>query len=239
MTAAARTASVRAPAIRARDLVEITRTVAAHGACSSRGNARSTLVQDMAIPSAQVTIPVTNQPMRRLTRAEYDKLVSQGWFHGERVELIFGQVVAMSPTDPSHVESTYRIHQRLLLALTNRAKVLCQSPIAATDDSEPEPDVYVTPLGDRWAEHASRAHLVVEVSRSSLAYDRGEKALLYGIAEVDEYWIVDLVHGLVEVRRDRESGEWRSIVTYRRGQTIALLAFPDVTIDVSEILPPL
>jgi len=183
-------------------------------------------------------VPIRNQPLRRLTRLEYDKLVAQGAFVDERVELMFGLVVAMSPIDPSHVESTARIHERMVLALRGRAKIRCQAPIAATDDSEPEPDVYVTPLGDYWHEHASRAHLIVEVSNSSLAYDRSEKALLYGISLVDEYWIVDLVHGLVEVRRDRDAGTWRSITTFRRGETIQMLAFPDVTIAVSEILPP-
>lgn len=184
------------------------------------------------------SVPIRNQPLRRYTRAEYDELVSKGVFVGERIELIFGQLVEMSPIDPSHVESTVRLDALFHAALHGRARVLCQAPIAATDDSEPEPDIYITPLGDYWREHASRAHLVVEVARSSLAYDRTEKALLYGISEVEEYWIVDLVHGLVEVRRDRDAGVWRTIRTYRRGDTVQMLAFPDVTIAVSEILPP-
>lgn len=181
---------------------------------------------------------ITNQPLRRLSRKEYDKLVEQGVFANERVELVFGMVVAMSPIDPSHVQSTARLHKMLTIALGDRAQVICQAPIAATDDSEPEPDVYVTPIGDYWHEHASRAHLVIEVANTSLAYDRGEKVLLYGISQVDEYWVVDLVHGLVEVRRYRADGAWRSISTFRRGDTIQVLAFPDVTVHVSDILPP-
>lgn len=184
------------------------------------------------------SVPIRNQPLRRYTRVEYDDLVAKGAFLNERVELIFGQVVEMSPIDPSHVESTAQVHELLLFALRGRARVFCQAPIAATDDSEPEPDVYVTPLGKYWREHASRAHLIVEVAKSSLAYDRSEKAMLYGISEVDEYWIVDLVHDLVEVRRDRDAGVWRTITTYRRGDTLQMLAFPDVTLAVIEILPP-
>lgn len=182
--------------------------------------------------------PVTNQPARRLKRVEYDQLVAQGAFQNERVELVFGVVVAMSPIDPTHVKSTTVLAKKLTLALGDRAEVRCQQPIAATDDSEPEPDIYVTPASDDWNAHATRAHLVIEVARTSLAYDRGEKALLYGISEVDEYWIVDLVNELVEVRRDPDRGTWRSISTYRRGQTMSLLAFPDVAIEVAEILPP-
>ena len=183
-------------------------------------------------------IPITNQPLRKLSRREYDQLVLQGVFGDERVELVFGMVVAMSPIDPSHVQSTARLSKILTIALGDRAQVICQAPIAATDDSEPEPDVYVTPAGDYWHEHASRAHLLVEVANTSLAYDRGEKAMLYGISQVDEYWIVDLVHGLVEVRRDRDGGAWRSITVFRRGDSIQVLAFPDVVVDVSDILPP-
>lgn len=181
---------------------------------------------------------IENQPLRRYSRVEYDDLVRKGAFQEDRVELVFGQVVAMSPIDPVHVRSTHTLHRKLSHAIGRRATVFCQMPIAATQDSEPEPDIYVTPGEPSWNEHASRAYLVIEVANSSLAYDRTEKALLYSMAQVDEYWIVDLVNGLVEVRRERDAGVWRSISTYRRGDTVHMLAFPDVDIEVSEILPP-
>jgi len=185
------------------------------------------------------SFPVRNQPLRRYTRAEYDALVEKGAFLHERIELIFGQLVQMSPVGADHREATATLHETLQEVLRGRARVYCQAPIAATDDSEPEPDLYITPPGAHWHAHPSRAHLVIEVAASSLAYDRNEKAFLYGISEVDEYWIVDLVHELVEVRRDRDAGVWRSISTFRRGDTLQVLAFPDVTIAVSEILPPI
>jgi Uma2 family endonuclease len=191
-------------------------------------------VEAMSVESASIT----NQRLRRLKRVEYDTLVAQGAFANERVELVFGMVVAMSPIDPRHVEATARLDKLFMKAIGDRAQVICQAPIAATDDSEPEPDIYVRPLGNYWDEHATRAYLVVEVANTSLAYDRGEKALLYGVSEIEEYWIVDLVNGLVEVRRDRDAGTWRSITTYRRGDAIHMLAFPDVMVPVSEILPP-
>ncbi len=186
-----------------------------------------------------VRVPsVENQSLRRLARSEYDQLVMAGVFRDERVELVFGQVVAMSPTDPAHSESTWIIADELRRQLSGRARVNSQAPFAASDDSEPEPDIYVTPSARYWKEHPTRAFLIVEVARTSLTYDRNEKAVLYGLSEVDEYWIVDQVHGLVEIRRDRQNGIWRSITTHRRGDTIAMLAFPDVELAVSEILPP-
>ena len=88
----------------------------------------------------------------------------------------------MSPIDPAHREAVAAIYERLLFALAGRARVYSQAPLAATDDSEPEPDTYVTPPGEYWDDHPSRAYLVVEVAHSSLAYDRAEKAFVYGIS---------------------------------------------------------
>jgi Uma2 family endonuclease len=184
------------------------------------------------------TPSIENQPIRGLKRKEYEQLGALGAFDHERVELVFGQVVVMSPPGPEHSASVSKAYEALLFKLAGRATLRCQLPFAATDDSEPQPDVYVTPLGDYWHEHPTRAYLVVEVAVSSLTYDRNEKSFLYGISQVDEYWIVDHVHELVEVRRDRHEGEWRSIEVFRRGDTIRMLAFPDVEIAVSEILPP-
>jgi Uma2 family endonuclease len=180
------------------------------------------------------------RPLRRFTRAEYERLVELGIIgENEKVELVFGMLVAMSPIDPAHVESTQRIFRTLDRQINDRAIVYTQGPFAATEDSEPEPDCYVVPnRSDRWTTHSTRAFLIVEVARSSLAYDRRTKAFLYGISDVDEYWVVDQVHGTVEVRRDREQGEWRSITVHQRGEVIAMLAFPDVQIAVADILPP-
>jgi Uma2 family endonuclease len=178
------------------------------------------------------------RPLRKMSRAEYDKLVELGYLtKADKVELVFGMVVAMSPTDHAHAKSQALIAKVLTIALGDRAEVLCASPFAAGDDSEPEPDIYVTaPTG--WGEHPSHAHLVVEVARSSLRYDRTTKALLYALSDVDEYWVVDHVHGTVEIYRDRDDGRWRTMTTHGRGETVAPRAFPDVTVAVAEIVPP-
>lgn len=179
-----------------------------------------------------------SEPVRPLKRVEYDRLVAEGFFEDEKVELLFGQVVPMTPIDPAHHESTYRVANLLRRSLGERARVREQSSLAASDISEPEPDVAVVPEIDYWKEHPAKAFLIVEVARSSLRRDKGPKALLYGLAEVDEYWIVNHVDEVVEVYRDRHNGEWRQRTTHSRGDTIAMIAFPDVQVAVSEILPP-
>jgi Uma2 family endonuclease len=169
---------------------------------------------------------------------EYDFLAAQGYFEDERVELLYGLVVPMAPIDPAHVESVARVHGRLLRALDDRARVYCQAPFAASEYSEPEPDVFVVPP-DRngWTEHHSKAFLVIEVSRSSLRRDRAKRAI-YQRADVQEYWIVNQVDGCVEVYRDSRDGAWQSLTKHFRGETVSPLAFPDVQIPVAEILPP-
>jgi Uma2 family endonuclease len=195
---------------------------------------RSTLMENM-LPGRASSIL---QPIRPLKRVEYEKLVFDGFFRDEHVELIFGMVVAMAPIDPAHCESVLRIDELLKKALERRARVFTQSPFAATEDSEPQPDVMVVPDASYWTAHPQVAFLVVEVARSSLRHDRGVKADLYGVSDVREYWIVDHVHGVVEVYRDRVDGHWRSLHTYGRGESIAPVEFPDVQIAVDDIMPP-
>lgn len=177
-------------------------------------------------------------PSRPLKRVEYERLASEGFYEDEKVELLFGMVVPMSPIDPAHTQSTHVVADSLRAALGKRGVVRIGNPFAASDISEPEPDVMVAREFDLWREHPSSVYLVVEVSRSSLRRDKGPKALLYGLADVDEYWIVNHVEGVVEVYRDRHNGEWRQRTTHQRGDVIRMVAFPDVEVAVSEILPP-
>jgi Uma2 family endonuclease len=179
------------------------------------------------------------EPTRPLRRVEYERLAAEGFFEDEKVELLFGMVVPMTPIDPTHSASTTRLHTIILRSVGDRALVRWQQPLAASDISEPEPDIAVVPHLNDWIEHPQRALLIVEVARTSIRRDKGAKSLLYGLAEIDEYWIVNLVDEVVEVYRDRHHGEWRQRTTHQRSDTIAMLAFPDVHIAVSEILPPL
>jgi Uma2 family endonuclease len=177
--------------------------------------------------------------IRPLKRVEYDRLTAEGFFDNERVELLFGNIVMMSPADPAHNMVLYQVRRILEARLGDRATVLSQSSFAASEDSEPEPDLFVIPNEDRsWTEHPSRSHLVVEIARTSLDRDQGPKSVLYGSSRVEEYWIVNLPEQCVEVYRDPYRGRWRSKSIHRRGERIHMLAFPDVSIAVDEALPP-
>ncbi len=134
-----------------------------------------------------------------MRRAEYERLVALGAFEDERVELLHGVLVDMSPNKPGHVSPIDRLTMILVPALVGRAIVRVQSPIAAGDESEPEPDLAVVPPGDYRQEHPAHALLVIEVALSSLNKDRHVKAPLYAASGFLEYWIVDVAGQAVEV----------------------------------------
>jgi len=178
-----------------------------------------------------------SQPVpRRLTRAEYDRMIALGFFHGERLELIRGSLISTPPIGPPHAKTVSRLNRLLLPRLMGRADVRIQQPLIAHDESEPEPDVSVVPLGDYGASHPDKAFLVIEVAESSLATDRDLKVPLYALSNVAEYWIVDLSAAAVEVYRQPRGNGYGVVQRVERGGNLTVVAFADVTLAVSEIL---
>ena len=192
---------------------------------------------EMLSPEAELILTATDGQMRKLKRVEYDRLAAEGYFADEKVELLFGMVIPMAPIEPPHSESVHRIAEILSEQLGKRARVRIQTAFAAADESEPEPDIYVVDPRSYWDDHPASSHLVIEVARSSLRRDRAKRAV-YGRANVNEYWIVNHIDGCVEVYRQPVDGTWQQISIHRRGETVSPLAFPDVVIPISEILPP-
>jgi Uma2 family endonuclease len=175
--------------------------------------------------------------VRRLRRSEYDRLVELGVFEGERVELIRGVIVRMPPQGAPHAAPIELLTELLVPALVGRARVRVQLPLIAPDDSEPEPDLAVVAREDHDREHPSAAHLVIEVARSSLAYDRGTKAPLYAAMGVPELWIVDVDGRVVEVHRSPRGDRFEDTSVVGVGASIALASFPDVQIEVAALFP--
>jgi Uma2 family endonuclease len=174
--------------------------------------------------------------IRRLKRVEYDQLVDSGLLQDSRVELLLGVLVDMSPQGPRHAEVVSRIAERFTRDLTPAQRVRVQSPLALSDDSEPEPDVAVVPAGDYWSAHPSRALLVVEVAETSLLKDRGIKTALYATAGVPEFWLVNLAEQIIEVHRRPLAGRYDEVVRVDSTGTLTSEAFPNVRIMASEIL---
>jgi Uma2 family endonuclease len=179
----------------------------------------------------------------RLTVEQYFALVDQGILEeNDRVELLEGVVVAMAPESVWHANGVRWVARALTAAVETRAYVDQQHCFIAGSFSVPEPDVAVLPglLEDYLTHHPSEAHLVVEVSDSSLSQDRLTKAGIYAAACVPEYWIVSRQGEYVQVSTVPIASERRyaMIRSARRGETISLTALPDVSVRVDDLLPP-
>lgn len=175
--------------------------------------------------------------VRPMLRAEYDVLVEQGSYDRERVELIRGEVLRMSPQGSEHSYVVRELGRRLTLALGERAVVQVQGPVAASPISEPEPDLCVLPHdAHRRDAHPERAVLVIEVSASSLRFDRETKTSIYAEMGVPEYWIVNLRDRWIEVHTDPVGERYGSVRTVSAVETLGVAAFPDVSIRIADLL---
>jgi Uma2 family endonuclease len=174
------------------------------------------------------------EKVRPLSRREYDQLVDLGVFGEERIELLRGMLVTMSPQGGPHAGITAWFARRLIRALDDTFDVRSHSPFAATEDSEPEPDVSVSPTGS-FAEHPSAALLLIEVSQSSLRIDRVVKMSIYAEAGVPEYWVVDVDACEVEVFTQPSPDGYRSRERFGRGHTLQPARLPGIAIAVADI----
>ena len=184
---------------------------------------------------------------RRWTRKEYDRLIEIGFFdEDEPVELVGGQLIVAEPKGTGHSVALQLAAEALRRAFGSGWTVRVQDPIAPDDESEPEPDLAVVPGSPReyLATHPSRPALVLEVSDSSLAFDRRDKGSLYARAQILDYWIVNLVDRVLEVCRDPVLSAdalygWSYARVLRLGPeaTISPLAAPAASISVTDLLP--
>jgi len=180
--------------------------------------------------------PALLESIRPLHRCEYERLVELGSFDDERIELLGGWLVQMSPHGTEQADVVRRLAASFTRALGDRAVVSSQLPLALGDDSEPEPDVALVPPGDYSRAHPSAAWLVVEVSDSSLRTDREVKGPAYAAAGVGEYWIVNLVDRVVEVHRAPREGRYSDVSRHGREATLRPMAFGDVAVAVGQLI---
>lgn len=184
---------------------------------------------EWAIPSGAI---------RPLKRREYERLVDFGAFTSERVELLYGRIVAMSPQSGPHATAIRRCSQWLVRVLGDRAVVSVQLPLAASDESEPAPGIAVLDGTDYVDDHPTSALLVIEVADSSRATDLTVKMSIYAAMGIGDYWVLDVDRRELVVHRDPAGDRYRQVVTHGADARLALLAFPDATASVAELLPP-
>lgn len=175
---------------------------------------------------------------RRITREAYEQMVTVGAFVGRRVELVGGIVYEMSPQDSLHAAGLRCARQVLEEICPEGYEVDVQMPLSLGLDSEPEPDLAIVRLDPQnyVQGHPTSAALVVEVAHSSLRHDR-DKAEVYALAGIEDFWILNLVHQALEVYRQPVHGTYSKHLVLRCGERISPLARPDMTLAVDDLLP--
>jgi Uma2 family endonuclease len=179
---------------------------------------------------------------RRFTTAEYHAMAESGILApDDRVELIEGEIWQMSPIGSRHASRVTRLSYAFISNLKKEeALVISQSPIHLDDFSEPQPDLALLCYReDFYASKLPAAEdvlLVVEVSDTTIHYDRRVKMDLYARHGIAEAWLCNLPQATVEVHRDPSPEGYGQVLTFRRGDRVSPLAFPGLVIEVKAIL---
>ncbi len=176
---------------------------------------------------------------RRFTADEYHRMAEAGILtEDDRVELIAGEIVEMSPVGPRHVYRLAILNQLLNALVGREVLVSVQSPVRLVTDGEPQPDIALLKLRPytQALPTADDLLLVIEVAESSLAYDRSVKLPLYAAAGITEAWLVNLVDETIERHTDPRGGRYRQTVLAGRGESLASTVLPAVTIPVDAVL---
>jgi Uma2 family endonuclease len=192
-------------------------------------------------------MPGPTLQMKRWRRIEYERLVDRGVFEpGDRIELIDGLLLVSEPQSSPHYTAIRLVERALARAFGDGWDVRTQAPIALDDASEPEPDVAVVRghLRDYAVSHPADPVLVVEVAAASLDFDREHKASLYARAGRPEYWIVNLVDRVLEVRREPANEpsapygwDYALVDVLGPADQVSTLGAPAIQIAVGDLLP--
>lgn len=180
-------------------------------------------------------------PTYEFTVEEYHKLAGVLFDEDDRVELLDGNILLMSPIGYRHNTAVRRLTNTLPQRLGNRCQVGVQSSLILDEKSEPEPDVVL--LDNRVdmrtsSPTAEDVLLLIEVADSTLYLDRTAKKRAYARNSITEYWLLDLTRNQLIVHRDPQGETYQSEQVLSADESVSPLAFPDLEIQVASILPP-
>jgi Uma2 family endonuclease len=187
-------------------------------------------------------IPLEDWPRRhRITVEDYYRMAEVGVLAPDaRVELVEGEIIDMPSIGTDHASIVDRIAHVLMHAVGSRAIVRVQGPVRLNSFSEPEPDIAVL---ERRTDFYRRAHpsgsetlLVVEVSDSTLRYDRDVKVPLYARHGVREAWIIDIPHNQLLCFSSPANGRYARQTAFEQLGVMPLAALPDLSIDLTGLL---
>ena len=158
----------------------------------------------------------------------------------DRVELLDGQIVEMTPIGGAHSACVIRLNDLLARRVRRDTTVSVQNPVILADRWEPQPDLAVLRrsggLSGAWLPHAQDVLLLIEVADTSMERDRHVKIPLYAAAGIAEAWIVDLPGDRIEVHRGPGPNGYHDVRLATRGETITPINLPGIDINVDDVL---
>ncbi len=178
---------------------------------------------------------------KRLTVEQYEQMAVDGDLtEDDCVELIEGEIVAMSPVGSRHFECVTNLLELIIGRKPDTVRVTMQNPIRLLNESEPEPDLTIMRAKRYWRRIPTVADVlvVIEVSDSTRNYDHSMKMPLYARAGVPELWIVDLIADRVERYTEPDMGAYQQIYHFGRGRIVESAAVPGLAVPVDSILEP-
>jgi Uma2 family endonuclease len=159
----------------------------------------------------------------------------------DKVELLDGQILEMSPQQPPHAATVQRTWKYLTRLLAEIADIRIQLPVTLYPNSEPEPDIAVVRVDSREYLDGhpipSDIFLLIEVADWTLNKDRGVKARTYAKADIPEYWVLDVNARVVYVFRQPENNIYTSEFILDENSTISLVAFPNIEVETKLLFP--
>ena len=185
---------------------------------------------------------MTTTQIHLWTVEEYHRMIDAGILTADdKVELLEGKIIEMSPQRPPHAGTTQRSSDYLKVRLRGIAHVRMQLPITLSN-SEPEPDIAIVRIDpNAYGENHPNANdifLLIKISYSTLNIDREEKAPIYAKANIPEYWILDISNRCGYIFRNPTESGYREEIILNGDAAIAPLAFPEIEIPFSELFLP-
>ena len=185
-----------------------------------------------------MSYPVTR---RRFTVVEYHQMIANGILtRADRVELLNGEVVDMSPISPTHASAVKLINKFFQRRVDDSIIVSVQDPIQLGDYSEPQPDIALLKSRSDFYKlshpQANDILLIIEVAESSAVRDRLLKAPAYARALIAELWILDLQQDLIEVYHSPASGAYQAQRQAQRSETLIPQLLPTLSVPTDDML---
>ena len=193
------------------------------------------MIRSDLIPAAD------RQPIRlRFSVDEYYKMYDLGLLKDfERSEIIDGELVPKTGIGGRHAAVVNFLNRFFMFLVPASVQIGIQNPLRLNDFDEPEPDIVLSDLTKYNGKRHPRPEetlLVVEVSDSTLRFDRNRKLPLYAEAGIPEVWIVNLPNELIEVHHDPNVGIYQATGIFRPGETVTSSVLPDLSLPVSDVL---